>query len=100
MGFVLCCRGGGVNGGGFRCGSVSFSGVLCSGGVEAPEDCSSGSCGRFHRDEPVCFFLSFSEAKNSPVMSPPQLGDVCVCVCCLCKLFLPVWLFHFYFLRE
>lgn len=31
-----------------RRGSLSFSRVVCSGGEEAPEDCSSGSCGRFH----------------------------------------------------
>lgn len=82
------CCGGRVNGGGLRCGSVSFSRVVC-GGVEAPKDCSSGSCGRFHWDEPGCFFLSFSEAKNSPVMSPLHMEGVCECVCvclssCLC----------------
>lgn len=46
--YCVGCCGGDVNGGGFRCGSVSFGRVMCSGGVEAPKDCSSGSCGRFH----------------------------------------------------
>lgn len=43
----LYCEGD-VNGGGLWCGSVSLSRVVSCGGVEAPKDCSSGSCGRFH----------------------------------------------------
>lgn len=46
--YCVGSRGRDVNGGGFWSGSLSISRVVCSGGGEAPKDCSSGSCGRFH----------------------------------------------------
>lgn len=46
--------------------------------IEAPKDCSSGSCGRVRRDEPGCLF-SFSEAKNSPSYESSSARG-CVCL--------------------
>lgn len=57
--YCVGCFGGDENGRGPWCASVSFRRCVRCGGIEAPKDCSSGSCGRFHWDEPGCFFLFF-----------------------------------------
>lgn len=58
-----------------QAGSVEYQG-----GAEAFKDGSSGWCGQF-LFRGVGRLLSFSEAKNNPVMSLLQPQDMCVCFC-------------------